>query len=80
MKLYIPRFSVGIFFTLFVILSIFRLKILFRNFVVKKLLVKVFKSGSNLEMCYWIAFKLHNNILHHICYSFPNIFCEHFNF
>ena len=30
------------------------------------LLVKVFKSASNLEMCYWVAFKLHKNILYHI--------------
>ena len=27
-------------------------------------------------MCYWIAFKLHKTILHHICYSIPTIFSE----
>ena len=45
----------------------------FRNFGVLKVLVKVFKSSSNLEMCYWIAFKLHQYILHHIWYSIPII-------
>ena len=30
-----------------------------QNFDVSKLLVKVFKSASYLEICYWIAFKLH---------------------
>ena len=32
-----------------------------------------FQSASNIDMYYLIAFKLHNNILHHICYSIQTI-------
>ena len=28
-----------------------------------------------MEISFWIALKLHNN-LHHICYSIPNFFCD----
>ena len=31
-------------------------------------------------MCYWIAFKLHETILHHNCYSITNIISENCNF
>ena len=31
-------------------------------------------------MCYWIAFKLHQNILQKICYIIPTIFGENCNF
>ena len=44
-----------------------------QNLGVLKLLVRVFQSASNLEMCCWIAIKLRKNILHHIFYSIPTI-------
>ena len=57
-------------------ISCFRVGFFLQNVGVLKLLVKVFKSASNLEMCYWLVFKLHKNILHHICYNFPAIFSK----
>ena len=35
---------------------------------------KVFVRACNCEIIYWNAFKLHNNILLHICYIIPIIF------
>ena len=58
----------------------FRLRFFLQNLGVLKLLLKVFQSASKLEMCCWIAFKLHKNILHHICYSITTIFSENCNF
>ena len=42
--------------------------------------VEVFISACNLDRSYWIALKLHHNIVHHICYSIPTIFCWIFYF
>ena len=54
----------------------FRVWFFLQNVGVLKLLVKVFKSASNLEMCYWLVFKLHKNILHPICHNIPAILSE----
>ena len=51
----------------------------FRRFRLRFVYKISFQSASNLEMCCWIAFKLHRNICHHICYSIPTIFSENFN-
>ena len=40
---------------------------------------EIYLAISNLEIIYLIAMTLDNNILHHICYSFPTIVNEHFN-
>ena len=37
-----------------------------QNVGVLKLLVKVFKSASNLEMCYWLVCKLHKHSSSHL--------------
>ena len=50
------------------------------RFFLQNLGFEAFQSASNLEMCCWIAFKLHKNILHHICYNITTFFIENRNF
>ena len=67
-------------FFLIVILSVFRLRFFLEILVFWSFSLKFRKSASSLEMCYWIAFKLHKTILHHNCYSITTIFSENCNF